>query len=114
MKQGFRIIWIIASLALMANLVHSIYDLSRRGKIVGEAQKKLELTRAEHDKLIAQKAFVESPGFVEQEARNKLNMARKGEVVAVVPQQSPSPTPTVAVPDKKNWELWAEKFRVKL
>ena len=113
MKQAIRILWIIISIALIVQLTRSIHDLGTRGSVVEETQVRLQKVQEENNKLKEQAMYVESPQFVEEQARNKLNMARLGELVALVPKQSPTPTPSPTAPTKQNWELWMDAFGAK-
>ena len=113
MKQAVRILWITISIAFIIQLTHSINDLGQRGGVVEEAQVRLQKVQEENNKLKEEAQYVTSTQFVEEQARNKLNMARPGEVVAMVPKQSPTPTPTPTEPPKANWELWMGAFGVR-
>jgi cell division protein FtsB len=113
MKQAVRALWIIISIALVVQLVHSIKGLRSRGSVIEDARARLQKVKDENASLKDEALFAQSPEFVEEQARNKLNMARKGEVVALIPKASPTPTPT-AVIKKQNWELWMEKFQISL
>jgi cell division protein FtsB len=112
MKQGVRTLWIIISIALVVQLTHSINGLGKRGGVVEEAETRLQKVQEENNNLKEQAQYVTSTQFVEEQARNKLNMARPGEVVAMVPKASPTPTPSPTLPPKANWELWMEAFGV--
>lgn len=112
MKRAVSTLWIIISIALIIQLTHSIHDLGKRGSVVEDAQARLKKVQEENNKLKEQAMYVQSPQFVEEQARNKLNMAKPGEVVALVPKQSPTPTPSPAAPPKQNWELWMDAFGV--
>lgn len=112
MKRAIRILWIIISLALVVQLTHSITDLDKRGEVVEEARARLQKVQEENNRLNEEAEYVQSTQFVEEQARNKLNMARPGEIVAMVPKPSPTATPTPTTPPKANWELWAEAFGV--
>lgn len=113
MKRTFQIIWVIASVALIVQLAHSIYDLSKRGSVVDEARARLQKVKEENSRLKAEEIYVQSPEYVERQARDKLNLARKGEVVAIIQKATPTPSPSEELVKKENWELWAEKFRLK-
>lgn len=113
MKRAVQILWIIISVAFIVQLTHSISDLGKRGGVVEEAQMRLQKVQDENNKLKEEAMYVVSSQFVEEQARNKLNMARPGEVVAMVPKQSPTPTPTPTAVPKQNWELWMDAFGMK-
>ena len=65
-----------------------------------------------HAQLAEEYETVNSPYFIEEQARDKLNMAREGEEVIIVPTiPPPTPTPT-AKPPLANWEQWREAMRL--
>ena len=57
-----------------------------------------------------------SQGFAEREIRDKLNMAKPGEVVVILPEMTPAATPTAVLQPKEpvenqpNWKKWLEVF----
>ena len=104
----------IIGIVLIINLLRSIYDVIQRGAVVKETEAKLELTRSQHAQLAEEYETVNSPYFIEEQARDKLNMAREGEEVIIVPTiPPPTPTPT-AKPPLANWEQWREAMRISL
>ncbi len=69
----------------------------------------LEKESADLDKLVA---YLRSNEFVEDEAREKLNMKKVGEEVIVVPEKKPANESALARnslwAEKKNWQLWLD------
>ena len=111
MKRVVRAAWVVISLALIIQLIHSIQDLGKRGNVVEEVRLRLQKEQNENSRLKNEALYTESIAFVEEQARNKLNMSKKGESVVILPKPSSTPTPTV-VAKRENWELWMEVFRV--
>lgn len=102
----------IIGIVLIINLLRSIYDVAQRGHVVKDTKEKLALVREKHAKLTQEFEKVNSPYFIEEQARDKLNMARPGEEVIIVPTiPPPTPTPTPK-PPLANWEQWREAMRL--
>jgi cell division protein FtsB len=74
---------------LSYNLVRGIWDSYQNAARLIESQKSLAGEREENSKLKDQLGLVSSPYFVEKEARDKLGLAKKGEVIIVT--QTPEP-----------------------
>jgi cell division protein FtsB len=100
-------------LVTVVSLLRSIYGLWRRRDIVKERALVLAQTEAENKRLKEDLVQVESPGFVEQEARNKLGLVKEGEKVVLLPQQSSVNGSQLT--EKKdenlpNWKQWWKLF----
>ena len=112
MKTGFQWLLIGISAVLFFNLARSVSDLLSRRNLVRQEEEKLNEAQNEYSELTAQLQEATSAGFIEREARNRLNLARESEVIVIIPSPVPptaTPTPT---PQKANWELWRETFRL--
>lgn len=96
---------------LIINVVRSSVHLSERGSILQEAELDLQKAKTRNETLKRELARVESPDYIEKEARDKLNLAKEGEVVVLLPSISPpvQPTPTI-IEDIPNWEKWRRVF----
>ncbi len=116
-----RLVIIGVSAILVVNLSRSIWDLWRRRDIVVERQNVLRRLEIEHQRLKDELTYSESPLFIEQEARNRLGLAREGEAVILLPKsQIPS---TKSLPRRQagqtneekeevipNWKKWWRLF----
>ena len=111
MKQILTWCIIFISIALVVQLSHSLYDLLQKGNIEKQALQRLEKARSEHEDLQKKLAEVTDSGYVEQQARNKLNMAKKGEIVAIVPKITPIIIEETASPSLPVWKQWMTVFR---
>lgn len=112
MKTGFQWLLIVISAFLLFNLARSISDLLSRRNLVHQEEERLNEAQNEYSELTAQLQEATSAGFIEREARNRLNLARESEVIVIIPSPvPPTPTPT-SPPPKANWQLWMEAFRV--
>lgn len=102
---------LIVSFFIINNLVHSIYMLWQKEQLVIEAKSEINKEKKEWESLKQRLETARKPQFVEEEARNKLLMAKPGEGVIVIPtiQASPSAKP-VAKDIRPNWQKWWEVF----
>jgi cell division protein FtsB len=109
MKKAVSWGLIILGVLLIINISKSILDLRGRTNIVKDVQKEYEQVQGEYNQIQKEYEKVQSPEFIEQEARNKLNMTRPNEIMVVPPEPTtvPSPTPT---PQLSLFEKMREKI----
>ena len=112
MKKIFFITTVIIFLIIVNNLVRSIYDIWNKKDFVAKAEKELSFQKEQNDRLKSQLSFVQTPEFIEKEARDKLFMVKKGEQRVLVPKdgnsiQNPSKDGNENLP---NWKKWWELF----
>ncbi|MBI4067667.1 septum formation initiator family protein [Candidatus Gottesmanbacteria bacterium] len=99
----------IIGVFLMVNLVRSISSISEKGKIIEDTQKRLIEAKEKNSQLKRKLAKIESPAFIEKEAREKLNLGREGEYMVILPPVTPSPPPQE--PERlTNLEAWMKVF----
>ena len=98
-------------LLLIFNLIRTWWQLQSRGDVIKKTEEKLEQALDLHKKLERDLAKVQSPKFIEQQARNKLNLTREGDVVLMLPPITPEiePTPT-PVDTSSNLDKWLKVF----
>lgn len=73
---GFGIVFLFAQ---------SIYNLWRKGDVIKERQTTLEALQLEQIELKNKLSDALRPEFIEEEARNKLNLVRQDETLVVLP-----------------------------
>lgn len=73
-------------LILSVSSVVSTINILKRGERLIEAKRQLEALQQQKDYLEREAEYRKSPEFVEQEARNKLNMTKPGEEVYLKPK----------------------------
>lgn len=66
--------------------IFSAYEVIKRGSRLTKARKELESLKLEKDRLLKRLEYVKSEEFIEEEARNKLNMIKPGEEVYLRPK----------------------------
>ena len=111
-KAGLQIIIIIVGIILIIKLCGDILRLRRVTDQVKLAKKKVEQLEDEKRELLKKKEYYQSEEFIEQEARNKLNMARPGETIVVLPQavDKSSGPGEKKTEEFQNWQKWWKLF----
>ena len=108
-----QIIIIIIGVILIIKLWGDIRRLLEASNQIKLAQQKVEDLEKEKNELEEKKKYYQSEEFIEEEARNKLNMAKPGETIVILPQnlddlmdQGKEET-SPAIP---NWKRWLKLF----
>ena len=107
-----KIAIVIIGIGLIISLSRNIYRLLKAGDQVKLAQQRLEELEKEHQELLERREYYQSEEFVEQEARNRLNMGKPGETVVILPPnvgEGGEITSTPA-PELPNWQKWVRLF----
>lgn len=112
MKKVIAIVIILALFVIIRNIVVSITSLSRSNRELVELKNNLITSKRENQLLKERLKYVKTDTFVEEEARNKLNLARENEYIVVVPaEKTDSQTKQVAVNYDPNWKKWWDLFK---
>jgi len=112
-KKPIQILIIIIGIALIVSLSRSILKMFRARDELRLAEQKIEELQKEAAILTEKKDFYQSEEFIEQEARNKLNMVKEGETVVVLPPNlkellgGRENQPQILLP---NWRQWLNLF----
>jgi len=104
---------IILSFFVINSFIHSIYNLWQKNNLIVRAKQDLEKEKKDNEELKKKLAEVKKPGFVDEEARNKLFLAKPGEGIIVMPTDVlASTTPDVKKPEdtRPNWLRWWDVF----
>ena len=108
-------ILLIFGLYLIVSFSRDIFNLFQKGKEVEKEQLKLEELQIKNEELKRQLGYVKSAEFLEKEAREKLGLAREGEVVVILPENleeliSGNQSQISANPEEPNWKKWWNLF----
>lgn len=112
------LVLVIFTLSFMAMLVSSNLKLKERRREVGrkieEIKKEISRLEGENQALRADISYKESPAYLEREARERFNLKKPGEEVAVIvpPAQAP-PLVQPEPPRKSFWQNILEFFGVR-
>ena len=93
-------------LIVIVSLVGSFGDLGKADRRIREARDEFSGLEKEEQKLLRRKREVDSPEFVEEEARNRLGMAKLGETVVILPDNLKTGPKAMEKSTIPNWEKW--------
>lgn len=115
MKKIIFIVIFIFSVLIINNLVRSIWNLLNKQNILISTQSELDKEKQENKKLRQQLSEATSPGFLEEEARNKLLMVKPNEQQVIISgdliKASDSAGKKIQIGDKRsNWQKWWDLF----
>jgi cell division protein FtsB len=109
-----KIIFIAVTIFLVViinNLIHSIYDIWSKQDLLNQAQKELNRQESKNLKLKAELSYIQTPEFIEQEARNKLFLVKPGEQGVLLPSTSSSnQSQKEKEAQTPNWQKWLRLF----
>ncbi len=105
------IAWLVEIL-LIVSLTGSVISVWRKQDIVKERQAVLARTLAENARLKQQLGTVQSPIFIEREARDRLGLVKPGEIVVLLgqPDASYSGVKQSGGDGPSRWNQWWQLF----
>lgn len=112
----WKFIVVIGALVLSGVLIRGIWVVASVRDRVDSARQEVEKLEVEQRELKKRVGEASSEAFIEEVARDKLGLAKEGEVVVVLPDDeflktlSPSLEVEESEPEKQNWKKWWEKF----
>ncbi len=113
MKRGLWV-WLVAAggLVMAVNTGANIWRLWKLGGSVTTAQREVDSAAALNGQLKSQLQYVQSPEFVEKEARDKLGYGKAGETIVVVPEQEQNSNFQITNSQKSepNWKQWLSLY----
>ncbi len=104
---------ILFGISLIVNLSKDILRLLRSADELKQASQRIEELQKENENLIQKKEYYQSAAFVEEEARNKLNMVKEGETIVILPPNLKELLGTKKDHLNKtlpNWRQWLNLF----
>lgn len=111
MKKLAFIIILIISLIIIKNLLSSIYNHWQKQDLIIQAKRELDMEKKKNKELKDKYSLANSPGFVEEEARNKLFMVKPGEKQIILPPPSDRNNfPQNTAKNVPNWQKWIDLF----
>lgn len=108
---------LLVSLILAFSLFQNIYQTTKAEERLESAQARLDILKVEQIKLKSELAEVLSQEYQEKQARDKLGLAKQGEIVLVLPEDEVLRTLSpriereqkLTLPDP-NWKQWLNLF----
>ncbi len=103
---------LIIGVVLFVRLAGNVLRLVNAGGRVADEEKKLKAAQALTQQLKGQLAQVQTPEYMEREAREKLGYGKPGEVVLVMPPQDQITNNKLQITnqDQQNWVKWRKLY----
>ena len=105
-----RVLFFIFAGYLIISLSRSIYTVTQKESIVIEEEKRLAQVLEDKKRLSDSLQTINTSFFIEQQAREKLGLAKPGDVVVIMPPVVPTPT-SEPVDDSDTWLKWFKLYR---
>jgi len=112
-KRLIYTVLIIVGVGLIVKLSGDILRLLKAGEKMRVAERRISELEEKKKELSQKYQYFQSPEFIEEEARNKLNMARLGETIVILPQDISrliNRSQNKTSPQSSNWEKWRNLF----
>ncbi|EKE05737.1 MAG: hypothetical protein ACD_19C00182G0065 [uncultured bacterium] len=116
-----NIMGLVAASAVFMILISSLFKSVARIKVgdavIEKTKAKIEKSEAENQKLADQLKITQSEEFMEKQLRDKLGLAKEGEIILVLPEAeivrrlSPQIPEVEEIKPKANWQKWWEIFK---
>lgn len=116
LKKAFKWALLFLIFILVFSLVKNVLKAKDAAFKIAESKRKVEELKKENDELGKKIDSVESAFFLEKQARDKLGLAKEGEMVIILPDAE---TLKKAFPNKEeakedlplpNWKKWLKLF----
>lgn len=104
---------ILISLIIAYNLITQTFEATKSGERLSQAAETVYKLQAKNENLKKKITQIQSPEFIEEEVRNKLGFAKKGETVVIIPEEKlklvlgASSAAQIRLP---NWLGWLKLF----
>ncbi len=104
-------------MVLVSSLVKSINRIKIGDSVIEKTKVKIEKAEVENQKLAEQLKITQSEEFMEKQLRDKLGLAREGEIILVLPEAdivrklSPQIPEEIEEKPKPNWQKWMDLFK---
>ena len=108
---------LVVFLILASSSFKSIKRIREGDQLIEKTKVRLEKINQENQKLTEQLQITESEEFVEKQMRDKLGLAKEGEIIIVLPEPdivkklAPTLPRGEEVKLKPNWQKWLELFK---
>jgi cell division protein FtsB len=111
-KKGGGLLVLILGLVFVVRLGSNVVKLYKAGGRLSEEETKLVEVKKKNQELKERLAQVQTPQYMEKEAREKLGMGKEGEVVVIVPADEVSTANKVVSKqgNEPNWVRWRRLY----
>jgi hypothetical protein len=107
-RGWYRAIILVIAWLLIMSLARDVWQMRKGFSRITEADKRLSAEEARNLALKNKMSLVLMEDFKEKLIREKLNMQKEGEILAVMPEKNPTQKATLGEKEDQvpNWEKW--------
>lgn len=109
-RRILNLLVLLGGILAIASFSSSIHSLIKKGDLFVEKEKKLVELKTKNQELKETLEKVESEEFVGKEAREKLGMGKRGEVIVILPNNQTTKQPNNQEKELQNWRKWYNLF----
>lgn len=111
MRKIIAIIILAFETYLIITLSRSVWELWHKRDEYRKIQARVSQLKEENNRRQSEARYVETPQFIEKEAREKLNLVKPDETLVIIPQnvlkEATAPAEVTPIP---NWQQWLRLF----
>ena len=117
LKTYSNYLLIFIFLLMFASLIRNILRVVESNKRIEKAQDRVEKLKKENEELEEKLAVTKSEGYIEKQLRDKLGLAKEGEIVIVLPNEKILETLAPSLEEEEetlpdpNWKKWLKLFQ---
>lgn len=110
------VIPIVLLLVLSGSFIKSIKRANQAKLLIEKTENKLQKAKKENEELANTLEFTQSEQFIEEQLRNKLGLAKEGEIILVLPDGDTLKKLAPTIPEEQeekplsNWKKWMNLF----
>lgn len=110
------IVPIVLLFVLSGSFIKGLKRAKETQKLIQKTQSRLQKAKEENQNLQSQLEFTQSQQFIEEQLRNKLGLAKEGEIILVLPDNETLAKLAPTIPEEQeqkpqpNWKKWAQLF----
>jgi cell division protein FtsB len=111
-----KFLMVLVALFLGISLYRNFSNIKRSDERIEAARERVEDLKRENNRLKQELQEKQSEEFIEKELRDKLNLAKEGEIIVVLPDDevlrklAPKETEEEEVLPDPNWKKWFKLF----
>lgn len=112
-KRLIQLLVVILGLGLIVKSSKDILRLFKAGEQIKLVEQRVLQLEKEKKELLEKRQYYSSSDFIEEEARNKLNMAKPGETIVILPpnlEELLGRQKLAEKPELPNWKRWWKLF----
>lgn len=116
LKVYSNYLFIFIFLLMLASLIRNILRVVESNKRIEKIQNRVEKLKKENEELEENLATTKSEEFIEKQLRDKLGLAKEGEIVIVLPDEEILGTLAPSLEEEEetlpdpNWKKWLKLF----